>query len=117
MAMRRFAGGTWVTSTPPMKIVPSVTTSRPAIMRKKGRLAAAGRPEQGAELAAVDGQVDILDRLDGPETLFDAAQFDFDHLTPQSVGVYLSRRFAAPLVPQVSGIHTIIRPGPRLFHK
>ena len=34
MAMRRLAGGTLVTSTPPMKIVPSVTTSRPAIMRR-----------------------------------------------------------------------------------
>ena len=62
--------------------------------QKRG-LAAAGRAEQGAELAAVDRQVEILDRLDRPETLLDAAQFDFDHvptLQPSAPTVAFSRR-------------------------
>ena len=84
MAMRRLAGGTLVTSTPPMKMVPSVTASRPAIIREQRGLAAAGRPEQRAELAAVDGKVEVLDRLDLAVALLHAPQLDFDHLAPQS---------------------------------
>ena len=64
MAMRRLAGGTLVTSMPSMKIVPSVTDLEPGDHAQQRGLAAAGRPEQGAELALVDAEVEHLDRLD-----------------------------------------------------
>ena len=47
-------------------------------------LAAAGGPEESAELAAIDGQIEVLDRLDIAVALLDAPQLDFDHLVPQS---------------------------------
>ena len=69
MAMRRFAGGTWVTSTPSMKIVPCGHLLQPGDHAQQRGLAAAGRPEQGAELALADGQVEILIAATAPKRL------------------------------------------------
>ena len=62
MAMRRLAGRILVTSTPLMKIDARGHLLQPGDHAQHRRLAAAGRPEQGAELALADGQVEIADR-------------------------------------------------------
>ncbi len=49
---------------PPMCIVPEVASSSPAIMPQQGGFAAAGRADEDAEFAGLDGQVDALDHID-----------------------------------------------------
>ena len=69
--MSRSLGGTSLTTRLPMLIVPPLISSSPAIIRKQGRLAAAGRPHQDAELAVVDVDVDAMDDLRRPIYLLD----------------------------------------------
>ena len=46
---------------------------------QSGRLAAAGRPDEDDELAVFDGEVQVLDRLNGAERFIEIAQFDTCH--------------------------------------
>ena len=57
MAMSRSLGWTSVTSLSPMRMRPELTSSRPASMRSRGRLAAAGGADEDEELAVGDLEV------------------------------------------------------------
>ena len=73
-----------MTSSPPIWTVPCGDRLEAGNHPQQGGFAAAGGPEQRAELAAIDGQIEVLDRLDIAVALLDAPQLDFDHLVPQS---------------------------------
>ena len=61
MAMSRSLGWRCVTSSPPMAMVPSVTSSSLGDHAQQRRLAAAGRPDEHEELAVGDVEVDRVD--------------------------------------------------------
>ena len=61
MLTSRSFGGSSVTSLPPIRMVPAVGISRPAIMRKRRRLAAARRAEQRHQRAGLDVEGDVVD--------------------------------------------------------
>ena len=68
----RSYGGTPVMSSPSMKMRPDVGVSKPPSMRKQRGLAATRGAEQTEDLALVDVQTDIVDRLEITEGLGDA---------------------------------------------
>ena len=77
------AAATSFTTRPPMRSSPSVMSSRPAIIRSSGRLAAARRPDQHHQLAVGDLQRQVLDRLCAVvESLRHMVQDDFRHSGP-----------------------------------
>ena len=112
MAMRRLAGCILVTSAPLMKIEPAVTSSSPAIMRSIVDLPQPDGPEQRAELALADRQVDIADRGEVAVALADRAHFDvLQVLAP------VRRRPIWRLNVHASASQTIIEPFSRLFQR
>ena len=79
MAMSRRIAGTRVTSWSPMRMVPALGGSSPAIMLQRGGLAAARRAEEGHELAVARSARSIAStavvapkRFDRPARVTDA---------------------------------------------
>ena len=65
--MSRSLGGMWVTSRSPMKILPALTSSSPASIRRVVDLPQPDGPDEDHELAVADLEVDARDRgLVGP---------------------------------------------------
>ena len=81
----RWFGGLRVMSTPSIVIVPAVGMLEAGDHPQGRRLAAAGRPEERDELAALGGQVEVLHRDDVAEALLDAAQLEEGHRTGASM--------------------------------
>ena len=73
MPSLRWSGGTnrsaaaSLTTRPPITIVPVSLRSSPATMRKVVVLPQPDGPEQGQELAVLDGEIDAIDRLQRAE--------------------------------------------------
>ena len=79
MPTLRWFGARLVTSVPSMAMVPAVGRSKPGDHPERGRLAAARRAEEGHELAAFGGQVEVLDRGHVAEPLLDPVEFQEGH--------------------------------------
>ena len=79
--MLRWFGFSRVTSLPPIAMLPAVGSSKPGDHAEHGRLAAARRPEEGDELAALDVEVEVLDHGGVGEGLADVldAEEGFRH--------------------------------------
>ena len=80
----RWFGGLYVMSLPSMTIVPAVGFSKPAIIRRRRRLAAAGWAQERDELAALGRQVEVLHGRDLAEPLLDAGQLQERHRSTSS---------------------------------
>ncbi len=72
----RLCGGAFVTIGPPRLTTPSVGSSKPADHPQRRRLAAARRPHQGVERAALDLEVEIVDDEHLAEPLRDSREPD-----------------------------------------
>ena len=80
MAMFLSLGGTSLTSWSPMKILPSETSSRPAIIRRVVVLPQPDGPTMHNEFLVLDLQIDALDRLNIVEKLGNVLQCYFGQL-------------------------------------
>ena len=80
MAMPRFDGGTSLTTSPPIFIVPLVMSSRPGDQAEERRLAAARRADEDDELALLDVEVDALDDVDVAKRLLDVGELNRGHV-------------------------------------
>ena len=69
MAMRRLAGGRSVTSSPPMKMRPLETCSRPAISRSVVDLPQPDGPSRTRSEAAPASKLTSIDRRRAPQAL------------------------------------------------
>ena len=78
MPMSRLLAGTWVRSRPATVIRPASASSSPAEQPQRGGLAAAGRPEQGDQLAGLQGQVEPVQRGDRAVPAGQPVHPDFD---------------------------------------
>ncbi|MNT80565.1 hypothetical protein D3C72_2200450 [compost metagenome] len=67
---------------------------------QQGGLAAAGGAQQGHQLAAVDIQVDLVERLEGVEVLADVTDFDAHVSFLISIGFQAGKTRLAPLLEQ-----------------
>ena len=79
MRTGRASGGRSARSTPSRKMLPPSGRSKPAIIRKQRRLAAAGRAEQREELAGFDRQADAVDRGEVAEPARHVLDFEERH--------------------------------------
>ena len=80
--MSRLLAGMFVTSLPSMTTRPEVGVSKPGHDPERGRLPAAGRAEQGEELAGLERDVDLLDRREVAEFLVQLLQLEIRHQRP-----------------------------------
>ena len=76
MLAGRFQGGTAAMSWPSIRILPAVGRLEAGQHPQQRGLAAAGRPQQREELALVDVDADIVDRVDVAELLGDVLDLD-----------------------------------------
>src|SRR4029079_4331077 len=103
--MSRSRGASLATSRSPIQMSPSVTSSRPALIPRcvypyvplrllceacdhpqERRLAAAGRPDEDHELAALDRQADVVDRAHvAVVQLFHLLESDLGHVRAPDV--------------------------------
>ena len=79
MPTLRWFGCRSVTSLPSMRIVPAVGVSKPATMRSVVVLPQPRRAEERDELAALDGEVDVLHHLLRAEGLLQVFDLEKGH--------------------------------------
>ena len=80
MAMSRSLGSRSFTRAPPTRMLPSVTSSRPAIMRNRRGLAAARGAEQHQEFPVSDMQVHRLHTDEAAPAFRQVLQLDIGHV-------------------------------------
>ncbi len=79
MAMSRFDGCRSFTTSPAMLMVPSEIDFEPGDGVEERGLAAARRPDEDEEAAAVEGEVDPLEDLQAAEALAQAGDLEEGH--------------------------------------